>query len=160
MVPTVVNDDDPAKGDAPTLLYDIVLATVPSKLTPELAPVPALLKVNAFEIEEGIEIFDEPSKLIPLIVTGDANFVAVAALPVIFPVTLEPLTASILASVTLASANLEVLIAASFIFAVVIALFEIRGEAAVPLKSPDKANFPLVVASASAIVEIAICPST
>ena len=59
-----------------------------------------------------------------------------------FPVTFEPETVTIFASVTLASS----------IFEVVIALFAITGEAAVPVKSPANCILPLVVASASAIV--------
>ena len=46
-VPTVVSELEPAKGDAPTLLYDIVCAAEPLNVVPEAAPEPLLLKVSA-----------------------------------------------------------------------------------------------------------------
>ncbi len=75
---------------------------------------------------EAIVIFADPSNGIPLIVTGVAILVAVAAFPAILPDTLAPLTLTILASVTFAS----------FILVVVIASTAIAGKAAVPAKSP------------------------
>ena len=81
-----------------------------------------------------------------MIVTGVAIFEAVAALPEIFPVTLDPLIVSIFESVTLASAIFDVVIAkslifivvtfVSLIFEVVIASNAITGAAAEPAKSP------------------------
>ena len=47
IVPVVVILDDPASGDAPTELYDIVLAAEPLKVVPDALPVPPLLNVTA-----------------------------------------------------------------------------------------------------------------
>ena len=81
-------------------------------------------------------IFEEPSKETPLIVTGEAIFVAVAALPAMLPEIFEPLTPIILASVILASANFAVVTLPSLILVVVIASIAISGKAAVPARSP------------------------
>lgn len=48
IVPTVVSDDDPARGDAPTVLYDTVMADDPLNVVPETAPMPLLLNVAEF----------------------------------------------------------------------------------------------------------------
>ena len=85
----------------------------------------------------------------PTLVTGPVKFafvVTVAALPAMLPVTLEPATVTIFASVTEASASLDVVTFASVIFAVVtapsasfvvvIAPAATDGDAAVPVRSP------------------------
>lgn len=46
-VPVVVRLDEPANGDAPTVLWEIVWAVLPLKVVPEAAPVPLLLNVTA-----------------------------------------------------------------------------------------------------------------
>ena len=56
IVPTVVNDDDPAKGDAPTLLYDIVFATDPLYVNPLASPEPLLFIVNALVTEPALPV--------------------------------------------------------------------------------------------------------
>ena len=46
-VPVVVKLVDPARGEAPRVLYEIVRAADPSNVVPDAAPVPLLLKVAA-----------------------------------------------------------------------------------------------------------------
>ena len=46
-VPVVVRLDEPAKGEAPMVLYEIVRAVLPLKVVPEASPKPPLLKVAA-----------------------------------------------------------------------------------------------------------------
>ena len=150
IVPTVVKELDPANGEAPIELYEIVFAADPSKLAPGVSPVPVAFIVNALAAADAIVIFAEPSNATPLIVTGVAILEAVAALPVIFPVTFDPLTVTIFASVTFAS----------FIFVVVTASVAIVGSAAVPAKSPANWIFPFELALASGIVAPAISVST
>ena len=75
-------------------------------------------------------------KLVMLVLVVAVIFparVAVAALPLIFPDTFEPLTEFILASVTDKSANLLVLIA----------LLAMVGALAVPVRSPDNFKIPI-----------------
>jgi hypothetical protein len=56
-VPVVVKLDEPASGDAPTVLYEIVRAAEPLNVVPEASPAPPLLKVAAL----GVEIADHAS---------------------------------------------------------------------------------------------------
>ena len=104
IVPKVVIEVAPADGEAPIELYEIVFTAVPLKVFPETSPEPLLLKVKAFIVLTEILIFPLPSNEVPLIVTGVANLVAVAALPLIEPMMVllnvfEPVTVCIPASV-------------------------------------------------------------
>ena len=104
MVPKVVIEVEPAKGAAPIELYEIVFIAEPLNVFPETSPEPILLKVKAFVVLTEILIFPLPSNDVPLIVTGVANLVAVAALPLIDPMMVllnvfEPVTVCIPASV-------------------------------------------------------------
>ena len=89
----------------------------------------------------------------PTLVTGPVKFafvVTVAALPAMLPVTFDPLTVTIFASVTEASAS----------FVVVIAPAATAGDAAVPVRSPANCTFPFTVVVASGVAFVIICPST
>ena len=89
----------------------------------------------------------------PTLVTGPVKFafvVTVAALPAMLPVTLEPATVTIFASVTDASASLVVVIAPA----------ATDGDSAVPVRSPANCTFPFTVVVASGVVLLTICPST
>ena len=50
-VPVVVKLEEPAKGEAPIELYDIVIAVEPLNVEPDIEPVPALLIVSAAVVE-------------------------------------------------------------------------------------------------------------
>jgi hypothetical protein len=122
----------------------MVMFAVPSKATP--------LMVRA--------VVNLAAEFAVVAVVADAANVAVAAFPSISPVTFEPETVPILASVTDPFASFMVLIAPSATFVVVTlpfasfeevtALDAILGAAAVPLKSPANCKIPFVVESASA----------
>ena len=79
--------------------------------------------------------------------------VTLAALPAIFPETLDPSTAAIFALVIAASAILAVVTLASAIFTVVTALLAIAGAAAVPVRSPASWIFPFAEVVASGAPE-------
>lgn len=104
MVPNVVIEVEPADGEAPIELYEIVFTAVPLNVLPETSPDPLLLKVKAFIVLTEILISPVPSNEVPFIVTGVVNLVAVAALPLIDPMMVllnvfEPVTVCIPASV-------------------------------------------------------------
>ena len=77
----MVNDDEPASGEAPIELYDIVTAELPLNVVPDAAPAPPLFIVSAFVIFAVIVISADPLNATPLILRDVAKIVAVAALP-------------------------------------------------------------------------------
>ena len=74
-VPVVVRLDEPAKGEAPIVLYEIVLATEPLKVVPEASPAPPLLNVTEFGVEMAEYVNAEPfqPKYVPLVVGATMN---------------------------------------------------------------------------------------
>ena len=80
-VPTLVMEEEPAKGEAPILLYEIVLASDPSYAPPGTSPVPVFVYVKLFGDVVAIVILAVPSNGILLIVLAVCNFVAVLAFP-------------------------------------------------------------------------------
>ena len=53
-VPVVVKLDEPARGDAPTVLYEIVRAVEPLKVVPDASPAPPLLNVAELGVEMAV----------------------------------------------------------------------------------------------------------
>jgi len=80
IVPSVVSDPEPAKGEAPMVLYDTVLAILPLNTMPETPPAPLLLNVNACGVKT--VMLAEPLNDTPLIVLAVFRVVAVVAFPV------------------------------------------------------------------------------
>ena len=78
------------------------------------------------------------------------------------PVTLEafPVISPVIFDASIPVAILALLTPPSFILAVVMALLAIIGAAADPVKSPANWILPLLLASASGILSLAICSST
>ena len=74
--------EEPAKGEAPILLYEIVLASDPSYAPPGTSPVPVFVYVSAFADVVAIIISLLPSNSIPLIFLAVSSFVALLAFPV------------------------------------------------------------------------------
>src|SRR5215831_8499242 len=74
----------PSVFGAPTELYEIVFAAVPSKTEPGVMPAPEASAVK-FAIDTPIEMFAVPSNATPLMVRAVCSLVAVAALPVVLP---------------------------------------------------------------------------
>ena len=80
-VPMLVMEEEPAKGEAPILLYEIVLASDPSYAPPGTSPVPVFVYVKLFGDVVAIVILAVPSNGILLIDLAVCNFVAVLAFP-------------------------------------------------------------------------------
>ena len=81
IVPRVVRDVEPARGDAPIELCEMVTAAPPLKVVPDAAPVPELLNVRALGVFAVMVMFAEPLNETPLIVRAVYRVVAVVALP-------------------------------------------------------------------------------
>jgi hypothetical protein len=75
IVPVVVKLEDPANGEAPTVLYEMVLAVEPLKVVPEASPVPPLLNVTEFGVEIAEYVNAEPfqPKYVPAVVGATIN---------------------------------------------------------------------------------------
>jgi hypothetical protein len=80
-VPVVVRLEEPAKGDAPTVLYEIVRAVEPLKVVPDTSPAPPLLNVAELGVEMAVYANAEPFqfKNVPAVVGATMNEVVAAA---------------------------------------------------------------------------------
>ena len=77
IVPTVVRLLEPANGDAPSVLYDTVMADAPLKVAPDADPAPPLLNVTELATEPA-----EPSMATPVRDCDPlARFSAMAVVP-------------------------------------------------------------------------------
>lgn len=81
-VPVVVRLEEPANGDAPTVLYEIVRAAEPLNVVPEPSPAPPLLKVTALGVEIADHANAEPVQLRKVLATVGAVIKDVVAAPV------------------------------------------------------------------------------
>ena len=79
-VPVVVRLEEPASGDAPTVLYEIVRAAEPLNVVPEASPAPPLLKVALLGSEMAVYANEEPFQLryVPATVGAMTNDVVAA----------------------------------------------------------------------------------
>jgi hypothetical protein len=107
-VPVVVKLDEPARGEAPIVLYEIVRATEPLKVVPEASPAPPLLNVTELGKETAAYAKAEPShpKYVPLVVGATINDVVPAA--VLYGILLAAPPATLVAVVALVAAPLRV----------------------------------------------------
>jgi len=81
-VPVVVRLDEPASGDAPTVLYEIVRAAEPLNVVPDASPAPPLLKVALLGREIAEYANAEPVQLRNVLATVGAVTNDVVAAPV------------------------------------------------------------------------------
>ena len=81
-VPVVVRLEEPASGDAPTVLYEIVRAAEPLNVVPEASPAPPLLKVALLGKEMAVYANEEPFQLRYVPATVGAVINEVVAAPV------------------------------------------------------------------------------
>ena len=60
-VPVVVRLEDPARGEAPSVLYEIVCAAEPLNVVGEVPPAPPLLKVTLFATLPAVPLVEIPA---------------------------------------------------------------------------------------------------